>query len=433
MNEQSPRVLFVDDEENILKAVTRLFLDEPVEVLTAASGEEGLGILKQDRGISVIVSDQRMPAMSGAEFLEKSRDIVPNAVRIVLTGYADVKAAVDAINRGGAYRYVGKPWSDEELVSIIHDAISRFALAEENRRLTEIVNRQNAELKQWNTQLETFVQQQTIEISKKNDELGKFNERLKGNFKNIIQALSGLLELRDKASISHSRTVAEMAIRAASDMVRSAGEIEQITIASLLHDIGKIGMSDILLAKNHADMSADEQAEYRLHAVRGQAAIDAIEDLRPEGLMIRHHHEAYNGTGYPDGLKGDKIPLGSRIIAVADLFDRTFTHSPVSQALKTAFRRINEESGKTLDPEICRALSGPLREKYSAAVAAAGSVEREILINDLLVGMVVTRDVVSGTGLLLLSKGTKLDSKNIQALKRYEQVDPRKSGVFITT
>jgi response regulator RpfG family c-di-GMP phosphodiesterase len=433
MSNQTPKVLFVDDEENILKAVKRLFLDEPIEVLTASSGEEALGLLKKGGDVAVIVSDQRMPSMSGAEFLEKSRDIMPNAVRIVLTGYADVKAAVDAINKGGAYRYVGKPWNDEELVSIIRDAVARFALAEENRQLTETVNRQNEELKQWNNQLETFVQQQTIEIQNKNIELGKFNERLRNNFQGILHSLAGLLELRDRESLSHSRNVGEAAVRAAKDLRLPAGEIERITIASLLHDIGKIGMADILLTKSFGDMTADEKSEYKLHTVRGQAAIDAIEDLRPEGLLIRHHHEAYNGTGFPDGLKGDKIPLGSRIIAVADLFDRTFTHTPVSQALDTAFRKINDEAGKTLDPEICRILAGPLREKYSVAVAAAGSVEREIQIKDLAVGMTVTRDVLSGTGILLLSKGAKLDPKNIQALRRYEQVDPLRSGVFITT
>jgi response regulator RpfG family c-di-GMP phosphodiesterase len=432
-SEQPPKVLFVDDEENILKAVKRLFLDEPIEAFTATSGEEALNLLKQDPGVAVIVSDQRMPSMSGAEFLEKSREIVPDAVRIVLTGYADVKAAVDAINKGGAYRYVGKPWNDDELVSIIRDAVSRFSLGFENRRLTEIVHRQNEELKQWNTQLETFVQQQTIEIQNKNSELNKFNNQLKNNFSHIIQALSGLLELRDKASLSHSRNVAEIAVKAAREAGMSAEEIEQITVASLLHDIGKIGVADILLTKSIEEMTEEERTEYRLHPVRGQAAIDAIEDLRPVGALIRHHHEAFNGTGYPDGLKGDKIPLGARIIAVADVFDRTFMRTSGPQALDNAFKRINDAAGKTLDPELCRLLAAPLREKYATNVVATGSVEREILVKDLAVGMTVTRDVMSGTGILLLSKGAKLDSKNIQALKRYEQVDPLKSGVFIST
>jgi response regulator RpfG family c-di-GMP phosphodiesterase len=430
-NAGQAKVLFVDDEENILKAVRRLLLDEPLDVLSAGSGEDALGLLKSHTDVAVVVSDQRMPAMSGAEFLEKSRDIVPDAVRIVLTGYADVKAAVDAINKGGAYRYIGKPWNDDELVSIIRDAVSRYALGAENKRLTEIVHRQNAELKKWNSQLETFVQQQTIEIQNKNVELGKFNERLRSNFRHIIGALSELLELRDKASLSHSRNVSKASAHAARVLGLSDDEVEQVTTASLLHDIGKIGIADILLSKNYDDMTPDERTEYKQHPVRGQAAIDVIEDLRPAGILIRHHHEALNGSGWPDGLKGDAIPLGARIIAAADQFDRAFTSASGPQALNAAFKRFRELSGRTLDPDVCRALEGPLREHYSAAAASTGATEREIPLRDLTAGMIVSRDVKSGTGILLLSKGAKLDTKNIQALKRYEQVDPLKSGVFV--
>ncbi len=165
---QKPQVLFVDDEENILKALARLFLDEPFDVLTARSGEEALNLLKRNRGVAVIVSDQRMPGMSGAEFLEKAKEVVPDAVRIVLTGHADIKAAIDVINKGGAYRYLGKPWNDEELVGSVREAAARFALLCENKRLTEIVHRQNAEIQRWNSRLEkSMVQQQAAEIREK--------------------------------------------------------------------------------------------------------------------------------------------------------------------------------------------------------------------------------------------------------------------------
>lgn len=122
-------VLVVDDEKNILRAVTRLFMDEPGEFLTASSGAAGLDILRSTNGIGVIISDQRMPGMSGAEFLEKSREFAPNAVRIVLTGYADLASAVEAINKGGAWKYLAKPWNDEELVKVVREARALFARA----------------------------------------------------------------------------------------------------------------------------------------------------------------------------------------------------------------------------------------------------------------------------------------------------------------
>jgi len=107
-NEESPKILFVDDEENVLRALKRLFFDENFEIYTAPSGKAGLEILKGCE-IAVIVSDQKMPEMSGAEFLEKATELSPDSIRIVLTGYADVNAAINAINKGGAYRYITKP------------------------------------------------------------------------------------------------------------------------------------------------------------------------------------------------------------------------------------------------------------------------------------------------------------------------------------
>lgn len=430
-DKRRPLVLFVDDEENILKSVTRLFLDEPVDVLMAASGAEALNLLTRHTNVAVIVSDQRMPGMSGAEFLEKARDIVPDAVRIVLTGYADVISAVDAINKGGAYRYISKPWDDEDLVASIRDAVSRHELVRENKRLTGIVHGQNEELKKWNSQLEVFVQQQTEEISKKNDELKNANNRLKKNFQDVIKSLAGLLELRDKSTINHSQNVSEISVKAALAMGLPASEVGQITVASLLHDIGKIGAPDILLLKDPETMNVVERRDYMQHSIRGQAAIDHIEDLRPAGLLIRNHHESYNGTGFPDRLKGDAIPLGSRIIRAADFFDKSFALSSDPKALDRTLSRFREQAGKTLDPEICRILEKPLLEKYATFAPQAGTGEFEIPLKDIAAGMVVSRDVRSGTGILLLRKGTALSEKNIEALRRYDQVDPTQNGVYV--
>jgi len=134
---QSGKVLFVDDEENILRAISRLFLDEPYVVLTAISGAAGLEVLRREPDVCVIVSDQRMPGMSGAEFLAQSRTVTPDAVRLVLTGYADIAAAVDAINKGGAWKYLAKPWKDEEFLQTVREALERYRFDEAARGLQE--------------------------------------------------------------------------------------------------------------------------------------------------------------------------------------------------------------------------------------------------------------------------------------------------------
>ena len=127
----------------------------------------------KDIEVPVIVSDQRMPVMTGAEFLETSRRLSPDAVRIILTGYADVDAAIGAINRGGAYRYVSKPWNDSDLLLVIKDAFEKYRLVRENQYLTELTIKQNEELKKWSVELELYVQQHTIDLTKQNKEQKK--------------------------------------------------------------------------------------------------------------------------------------------------------------------------------------------------------------------------------------------------------------------
>jgi DNA-binding NtrC family response regulator len=126
-NNEMIKILFVDDEENVLRALKRLFMDEDMEVYTASSGRSGLEMVK-DAEFSVIVSDQKMPEMSGSEFLEKTKEVSPDSIRIVLTGYADIDATINAINRGGAYRYVAKPWNDTDLVLTVRDAAEKYRL-----------------------------------------------------------------------------------------------------------------------------------------------------------------------------------------------------------------------------------------------------------------------------------------------------------------
>ncbi len=178
------RVLFVDDEENVLKSLKRLFLDEDIEILTASSGKEGLDLLKGNE-VSVIVSDQRMPEMTGVEFLEKTTRISPNSVRILLTGYADINAVVSAINKGGVYRYIAKPWNDSDLMIAVLNAAERYRLVKENRRLTELTKKQNEELKKWGAELELYVQQQTIDLTNQNKELKKLTGKLKEELQRV--------------------------------------------------------------------------------------------------------------------------------------------------------------------------------------------------------------------------------------------------------
>ena len=146
-------ILVVDDEQNILEALRRCFRREPFRVLCAGSGAEGLKLIAETTHIAVIISDQRMPEMNGSEFLTRSRELAPDAIRMLLTGYSDMETTVAAMNEGGATHYIGKPWEDSALLQTVRDGVLHYHLTIENRRQQEIINQQNTELRELLSQL----------------------------------------------------------------------------------------------------------------------------------------------------------------------------------------------------------------------------------------------------------------------------------------
>ncbi len=424
-------VLLVDDEQNILLSLKRLLRKEPFQLLTAGSGEEALEILAKTPDIGLIVSDQRMPGMSGVEFLEQAKELAPDAMRIMLTGFAELAVTIDAINKGCAYRYLTKPWDDGELLQALREGLQSYRLVQENRRLTELVNKQNEELTEWNSSLKERVMEQTVQLRKNNEELHKRNERQRKNYQETIIAFSRLVELRAKECKNHTRNVAEISVRIATASGLAENEVETVYVASLLHDIGEIGISDHLMLKRMEEMNADQLREYMQHTIRGQAAVDAIEDLREAGVLIRHHHERYDGGGAPDGLKGEEIPLGSRIIALADFIDQTIGEFLGDNAVELTLQKVKSELGSSLDPALFPAVADMVEEIYGELFRGTDRVELELHPRELRGGMVLARDVRSGTGLMLLSRGTSLDESQIFALQRYYQIDPFKKGVSV--
>jgi len=160
-------ILCVDDERNVLRSLKRLFFDTEYKIVTAESGEEGLKKL-EEREIQVIISDYRMPGMNGVSFLSKVKDLYPGTIRIVLSGYADVASIVDAINEGHIYKFIAKPWNDQDLISTVQRAIEHFKLQKENSLLIEKLQETNIELKELSENLEKKVDERTRDLENKN-------------------------------------------------------------------------------------------------------------------------------------------------------------------------------------------------------------------------------------------------------------------------
>lgn len=202
MSEQG-KILFVDDESNVLRSLQRLFMDEDYELFTAPSGEEGLEILRAESDIQVVVSDYRMPEMNGVDFLKEVYEHWPNTVRIVLSGYADTGSIVGAINEGQIYRFIPKPWNDEELKIHIAKAFEIYFLREKNRKLAGKLQETNEELRLINENLEERVRERTDEVL--------FQNTVLKNSQNILDSLPvGVIGLDDSGLIVQCNKLAGM-------------------------------------------------------------------------------------------------------------------------------------------------------------------------------------------------------------------------------
>ncbi|MDY0189556.1 MAG: response regulator [Desulfuromonas sp.] len=426
-----PQVLCVDDEKGILRALRRVLLDEDIEVITANSGAEGLECIPEATNLALIISDQRMPEMTGVEFLQQAKTICPTAYRVMLTGYADINATMDAINKGEIWRYITKPWDDEQLVLLVRDAIRQYNLEAENKRLQLIVEKQAQELKDWNERLKQRVLSQTNRIREKHEELAITNKSLRDSFEQTLGTLSGLIELRDNKLRNHARNTAAIAVATAQKLNLSAEQQKNIRAAALLQGIGKLGIPEGIWIKPDKERTESEKIIFASYPVRSQTAIDPIVDLRAAGVIIRHIMERYDGNGYPDQLQGEQIPIGARIISIAGYLDRNIS-TDNSASLESIIDVCISEEGGHFDLELLPVVADSARSYYSESQPSAPThSRRELYPEDLRCGMVVLRDVYSGTGLLLLKQGSTLSEDSITALKRFYRTDTPKQPVLV--
>lgn len=418
------RVLCVDDEENILKALTRLFRTEPFQVLTATSGREALDILRRTAGIGLILSDQRMPEMTGTEFLEQAALLVPDTPRMILTGYADMNAAIAAINQGGAQRFLVKPWNEQELLLAVKDGLQRYQLIQENQRLRK-------ELEEWNSNLKQRVLQQTAQLRKKLAESNQQNLQTQKNGEALILMFADLLDQRHHRLSRHTRTVTALVESMMRTLNLPQHRRDIIRNAALLHDIGLLCVSDRVLTKSVDTMTGDELTEYRAHAIKGQTALKVSEDLDEIGLIIRHHHEQFDGNGFPDGLIGEQIPQGSRLIHLASFIDHAYTPEAGIDAKFQLTRKLTPAMGVLFDPALAAAANQAIREVLDDPQAKRAIVEQEVRIKDLKEGMVLTRDIYSSRGLLILERGTVIGGQSLADLQRHQLSIPLSKLAYV--
>ena len=299
-------VLLVDDEAIILNALSRLLLDRDVRILRAGNGEEALGIVRREP-VAVVVSDNLMPGMSGVELLSRVRDLSPDTVRVLLTEVADLPTAVEAVDRGEAFRFHVKPWVDEEIVRTVEEGMGRYRVVRSLRHGDEAA----------------------------------------------LRSIGQTIELRDPYTQGHCDRVAAFALKITEGLGLPEETRRAIRHGSWLHDCGKIGVPEAIL-NFPGKLSAAEFDVVKKHPGWG-ADIGRQANLPGEVLnIILHHHERFDGRGYPMGAKGTEIPLEARIVAVADVFDAMSTDRPYAKGYERAeaMRVLGVLGGAALDPEM---------------------------------------------------------------------------------
>ncbi len=381
----------------------------------------------QRESIDLVISDMRMPEMSGAQFLEHVRTQWPDTIRLLLTGYADIQSILDAINRGEIYRYITKPWNDNDLTLIVKHALERKQLELEKKRLEDLTHKQNEELRELNSNLENKVLARTHELKSALESLVKANDKLKTSFLTSIKIFSSFIETRDGNLAGHSRKVADLARRIATKMGLTAKEVQEIFVAGLLHNIGKIAFSDDLLTMPVNIMNTEHLAQYRKYPVRGEQLLIPLEDLRESAKIIRSQQERFDGEGYPDHLSGFNIPLGARILALAGDYFNLQIGTLMQRKLRPeeALNAIMLNSGKRYDPMVAKAFDELINGVSTSTVTGdaakpAAIAERIISTADLRPGMIIARDLITKDGFLLLSADHQIDERMIRQIRDFE-------------
>lgn len=366
------KILFVDDDSNILAAHRRQF-HKKFKVLTVDSGKKGIDVLEEQGPIAVVVSDYRMPEMNGVQFLSTIRQIIPDTVRILLTGQADMQASIDAINEGNIFRFLTKPCSTEVLTNALDAAVQQYRLITAERELLE--------------------------------------KTLRGS----IKVVSEILSMVSPVAFSCSSRISGLAQKLAARLnVENMWEVE---LAAMLSQIGCVTIPGEILEKKYQGepLSEDENKMFMDHPNIGKSLLIKIPRLKGIAEAIAYQEKQFDGGGVPLGdRKGTDIPLISRILKVVLDFDLMVTRGETKSQAVAKMRSHTE----WYDPDIFKELELEFIDKKD------DYVEREILLKELIPGMVLADDVKTEKGMLLIQKGHEITDTLRRRILNIGSVNP---------
>lgn len=350
------RVLLVDDELAIPLMLRERLAAEGFECHIASSGKDGLAMIDQTP-YAVVISDLRMPEISGLDLLERVRKQQPHAAFLIATGVSDLKVGIEAMKQG-ADDYIVKPFQLEAVLVSVRRALTKKHM--------------ESEIEKYHLRLEEMVEQRSSQLQ-------TAMKRVELTYDETLEALGGALDLRDNETAGHSERVMRYCLEMAGRMNCSRDQVVHIARGAFLHDIGKIGIPDTILLKP-AKLTSEERAVMETHARIGYELVSRIAFLAASAEIVLTHQERFDGTGYPQGLVGNEIPLGSRIFAVADTFDAMTSDRPYRKALSysTARDEIEREAGRQFDPQVVRVFLSVAEDTWESIRQQVGGLGRQV-------------------------------------------------------
>jgi len=404
------RILIVDDEEGVLNTLKRLFRNKPYDVYTALSAHDGLAILA-DHSVDLIVSDMRMPKMDGAEFLTLVKARYPLTERILLTGYSDMESTVKAINDGGIYGYLSKPWDVEQLLSLVENALDQT-------HRNKLKNRTLKRFKKQNDLLGEDVERKQREMAQSAEFVDHAFQKLQDSYDVTEHMLMNLLDLKLKGQRAHAVKVSELAFQLSRVLGFKESDQQVLVTAARLHGVGKIGVPDDVLTVPLDLMSEEQFVLYRKYPANSACTLMPYSAFDDVAQVLFEQREYIDGSGYPGGLKGEEMSrLGKVLSLILDYAELRF-------GVVTGDFLSHEQTMSVIQSNQCRYDTSliPALSSLTLEVEFLEDASEMILpLYSLIEGMVLSKDIYSDNEILLLPRNSVLTENLIGHLMNIER------------
>jgi response regulator RpfG family c-di-GMP phosphodiesterase len=426
-----PKLLLVDDEESILNSLRRLLRGQPYEVLLATSGAQALEIMAR-QPIDLVMSDARMPNMDGSTLLAHIHQRHPDTLRIMLTGYADPTVIIKAINEGQIHRYISKPWHDEEMLLTLRQSLAYQHSERERLRLVQETWDQNEKLKQLNATLEKHVAARTSELQQTADMLDLAYEELKHSYVTGTEVFSLLANLRLPPAKQTNRQIIELVRVYCKLHGLDEGSSRDLTMAAALYNIGKLSWTDSMMSTPSDLLHHNDRERYRGYPKQSESLLMTLDPMKDAARLILHHQERWDGSGFPDRLKGEAIPFGSRLLKLAVDFIELQRGLILERQMNSdeALVYIRQYAGRLYDPELVEDFI-QVCAAYLSDVTLADPTVKVLSTRDLVAGMILARNLNADNGMLLLNAGKVLNGPLVEKLIAFEAMEGAKYSIFV--